>query len=354
MALCRQLVGLTSNRHMLLRRAGLPLFALFLPFSLLLGSVSRQPPLKLKIIAFNTHLLPRIALRIAGRRGQGPYRAQAIGRRLANYDVVGLSEVFDGERRSELIGSLQQASGNAFNAVWYGRPRGRAFTNSGLLFLSRYPVESQHLITFRHASRFLTHGFRADAFAAKGAIHARITLGDDPPQAIDCFLTHLDSRSASARAGQLGDLVRFIAAHASPQRPAILMGDFNIAADFPLEPSGASHGSLYQQLLTALAVSGIDWIDVWPSLGSGPGGTSAATEEQGGRRIDYVFVSAGNASAACAMRPTRIAVERFYDPRVAEGSLSDHAAVECDFELVFRSSGGSGRSRAQDSPAGNE
>jgi endonuclease/exonuclease/phosphatase family metal-dependent hydrolase len=349
---CRLLVGLKSNHPMLLRRTGLPLFALFLPFSLLLTTVSRQPQFRLKIVAFNTHLLPRIALGIAGRRGQGPYRAQAIGHRLASYDVLGLCEVFDGERRSELIGSLQQASGKAFNAVWYGRPRGRAFTNSGLLFLSRYPVESHHLITYRHASRFLTHGFRADAFAAKGAIHARIKLSDSPRQPIDCFLTHLDSRSASARAGQIDDLVRFIALHASPQRPAILMGDFNIAADFPLESPGATRGSLYQQLLAALTASGIDWIDVWPSLQSGPGGTSAATEEQGGRRIDYVFVSAGNASAACAMRPTRIAVERFYDPRVAEGSLSDHAAVECDFELVFRSSGGSGR--GEDSSARTE
>jgi hypothetical protein len=130
------------------------------------------------------------------------------------------------------------------------------------------------------------------------------------------------------------------------------MGDFNIAADFPLESPGATRGSLYQQLLAALTASGIDWIDVWPSLQSGPGGTSTATEGHGGRRIDYVFVSSANVSAACALRPTRVAVERFYDPRVVEGSLSDHAAVECDLEIAFRNSGASGH--GQDSSARSE
>ena len=324
---------------MLDRRRRLSLAGLFLPLTFLLGGVSRtlhapgavRQPFALKVIAFNTHLLPQIALGLAGNRGQSAYRAQAIGERLAGYDLVGLSEVFDNDRRHELIGSLQQASGDAFHQVWYPRPRGGGFANSGLLLLSRFPIESQHLLTYRHASRFLTHGFRADSFASKGAIHARIRLGGEPAVLVDCFLTHLESRSAAARARQLDDLARFIAEHASSERPAMLMGDLNVAADFPIA-AGGDVDSPYEQMLATLCSSGVDWIDIWPALGHGPGGTSVPEKEHGGRRIDYVFVSAPSRAASHALRPRRVAVERFIDPQVTAGTLSDHAAVECLLE----------------------
>lgn len=327
---------------MLDRQSRLSLVGLFLPLLLLLGGVSRphhapasaRQPLELKVIAFNTHLLPRIALGLAGNRGQGACRAQAIGTRLARYDLVGLSEVFDDERRTELIGRLQQVSGDAFHQVWYPRPRGGGFANSGLLLLSRFPIESHHLLTYRHASRFLTHGFRADSFASKGAIHARIRLGGEPAALVDCFLTHLESRSAAARARQLEDLARFIAEHSSPERPAILMGDLNVAADFPIEAGEhGEHGeSPYVRLLATLRSSGVDWNDVWSALDNRAGGTSAPETEHGGRRIDYVFVSAPCRAASHALRPKRVAVERFIDPQLAEGTLSDHAVVECLLE----------------------
>ncbi len=191
-------------------------------------------------------------------------------------------------------------------------------------------------MTYRDASRFISHGFRADGFAAKGVLHARIRLGDAPGESLDCFLTHLESRSAPARKSQLEELARFIAAHASTERPAVLLGDLNIAADYPPCPAKGVSASPYQELLAALASSGLAWIDVWPSLDSGAGGTSEPLDERGGRRIDYVFISAAHDSARNSLRPTSANVERFLDDKVKEGSLSDHAAVVCELEIQVR------------------
>jgi endonuclease/exonuclease/phosphatase family metal-dependent hydrolase len=290
----------------------------------------------LRIVAYNTHLRPGMALQVAGPRGQAAYRAEAIGRRLAEYDLAGLCEVFDSQRRDELIGGAATAAPSAFTSLWFPKPRGRSLTNSGLLLLSRLPIEASHLLTYRHASRFISHGFRADGFAAKGVLHARLKLSDASGDSLDCFVTHLESHSASARKSQLEELARFIAAHASTERPAVLMGDLNIAADCPLRPNELTAASPYQELLAALESSGVEWIDVWPALQTGAGGTSDPMDGRGGRRIDYVFVSAAHASARNSLRPTSVSVERFLDDHVKEGSLSDHAAVVCELEIQVR------------------
>ncbi len=71
----------------------------------------------LRIVAFNTHLLPGIALQVAGHRGLAAYRAEAIGRRLADFDVAGLCEVFDSQRRDELIGGAATAAPERFHVA---------------------------------------------------------------------------------------------------------------------------------------------------------------------------------------------------------------------------------------------
>lgn len=65
---------------------------LFAPPSL--GS-ERVPAVSLRILAHNVHLLPNVALKVAGNRGDTKYRAKQIGKKLAAYDIVGLCEVFD-------------------------------------------------------------------------------------------------------------------------------------------------------------------------------------------------------------------------------------------------------------------
>jgi endonuclease/exonuclease/phosphatase family metal-dependent hydrolase len=289
----------------------------------------------LRVIAFNTHLLPAVALAIAGHRSQGDYRSRAIGRRMTDFDIVGLCEVFDEASREQLIDAVRANSADSFAALWYPKPRGRGLTNSGLLLLSRLPIEEHHLLTYRHASRFLTDGFKAEGLAAKGAIHARLKFGDAAGESMDCFLTHLESRSSAARERQLEELARFIAEHAERNRPAILLGDLNVAADIPNREMAGAADSPYQRMLATLRTADLEFIDVWPTLQLEAGGTSDPLAEDGGRRIDYCFVSAPNGGSA-SLRPMSVNVERFLDSHLAEGSLSDHAAVECELSLVVR------------------
>lgn len=273
-------------------------------------------------LAWNTHLLPRIGERFAGKRSRSDYRATGIGSAVAEYDLVGLCEVFDTAYRQSLIDAAQSQSHDAFQVLWTPKPAGRGWTGSGLLLLSRFPIESHHALTYTHASQFAAHGFRADSFAAKGALHARLRLSERPVISIDCFLTHLESRSDAARSQQLEELAQFIGEHADQNRPALLLGDLNVPGDDQVDAKDTS--SPYGKLLSILSQTGTKWIDAWSVAGHGHGGTSEPLDEKGGRRIDYVFVSAARDQR---IRVLDAEVLRFLDQEVPEGSLSDHSGV---------------------------
>jgi endonuclease/exonuclease/phosphatase family metal-dependent hydrolase len=295
----------------------------------LLPPVAATAPVRL--LFFNTHLLPAIAQTLAGHRGQDDYRTAAIAAQLDRYDLIGLCEVFESRRRQEIIHILQQNSHHAFHAIEQSKPWGRHLIGSGLLLLSRYRIVGEpHFLTYKDASRVLTNGWKADGFAAKGAIHAQLRLSEHPPAHVDCFLTHLESVSSSARGEQIKELAGFIAAHASPDRPAILMGDLNVTADYPLTaPSTATE---YGQLTSALLYGQERFVDLWPAFHAERGGTSDALALENARRIDYVFLSPPT-SMGPMLAPTEIRVEPFLDAKVKQGSLSDHAGVACQFTL---------------------
>lgn len=318
-------------------RLAVPACAVLFPSGLLQGqsTVAQQTnqAIDLRVISYNVHLLPKIAERFAGVRGNSKYRAGEIAGQLAGYDLIGLCETFNKRRRNELICKFT-ATNTKFHIVHSPKPTGRAFTSGGLLLASRYPIVTSHVLTYQHASRFRTYGFRADGFSAKGVIHARIRLQESPELLIDCFLTHLESISSSARAKQIETLGNFMAQHSSPRRPAILMGDLNVKADFPLREKDAANASEYQQLLAVFAQKRLSLLDVWPLLQSSRGGTSDALAQNGGDRIDYLFVSKPADRTSARIHPKRVRTLRFLDDKVPEGSLSDHAAVECTLRYI--------------------
>ena len=284
-----------------------------------------------RLLFFNTHLLPAIAQHVAGRRGQDDYRTAAIANQLDRFDLVGLCEVFESRRRQEIVRILQQSSCSAFHSIEQPKPWGRHIIGSGLLLVSRYPIVGDpHFLTYKSASRVLTNGWKADGFAAKGAIHAQLQLSEQPRAHIDCFLTHLESVSSTARAEQIKELAGFIATHVSPDRPAILMGDLNVAADFPV--NAASTATEYGQLVAALLYGQQRFVDLWPALYIERGGTSDALAPEQSRRIDYVFLSPPPAIGPM-LAPTRVRIEPFLDEKVKQGSLSDHAGIACEFAL---------------------
>jgi endonuclease/exonuclease/phosphatase family metal-dependent hydrolase len=297
--------------------------------------VEQSRSVSLRIVTYNAHLLPGAAAGVAGERGAAKYRAGAIAEQLVEYDLIGICEAFDRVHSQTLIDAFQAGDPDRFQVAKGPKRSGRRLVGGGLLLLSRYPIEESHTTTYKHSSRFLTSGFKADGFAAKGALHARIRIGDDPHAVIDCFLTHLESRSKRARARQIKQLAEFIELHSTPQYPIVVMGDFNVAADAPNAVEQNGNKTPYQRLRAAMAHNDRQLIDVGSMFPKSRGGTSDALAEDGGGRIDYVFVSDPQATDASRLEPKEARTLPLLDDKVPEGSLSDHLGVACRIEFLW-------------------
>ncbi|RCS48235.1 hypothetical protein DTL42_13600 [Bremerella cremea] len=290
---------------------------------------AETPPV-LRTIAYNAHLLPSVALPIAGKRSGGDYRAEKIGEQVASYDLIGLTEVFDATYRESLIDQVQSQAEQEFHVALGPERSGRHMVGGGLLLLSKYPILETHTVTYQNATWFFTHGFRADGFAAKGALHVRILVDEQTGSAVDCFLTHLDSRSANVRREQLQEFCTFIAEYQQKENPVLLLGDFNIAATEP-----TSYNTEYDNLLAQIDRLRVQrFVDVGSSLSGGPTGSSDALASGGGRRIDYIFAANPVATQGLRLVPQAARHLPFRDEQVPEGSLSDHLAVACEFALT--------------------
>lgn len=300
-----------------------------LPYSC--SRADQQEIREIEVIAYNVHLLPKVASNVAGKRSNGDYRAKAIGEQIAQYDILGISEAFDPAYSQTLIETLQVKSSEAFTLVKGPGRSGRHLISSGLLLATRYPVSETHTVTYSHASRFITSGFKADGFAAKGALHARIQIGEHPTRQVDLFLTHMESRSSDARDRQIEQFAKFFKQHSTAGVPAILMGDFNVEAGRSSLALDVSRNSQYLRLVGTLQAPDRILVDAGKMVTSGPQGTSDAIAHDGGRRIDYVFLSQQPPSHNCQLRLLGATNLPMLDLNVPEGSLSDHLGVVCRF-----------------------
>ncbi len=300
-----------------------------------------------RVVSYNVHLLPEVAAHVAGKCGASGYRATAIGARLAPFDLIGISEAFDHDHTLALLNSLQTSSEVPLAIAWGPQRSGRHLIGSGLVLVSRWPIEQTHTITYSHASRFINSGFKADGFAAKGALHARLRIGEDPDARLDCFLTHLESRSEDARAKQIQELSAFIAQHASRDIPLIAMGDFNVEALEGEAQQYVSRDTPYHRLRRTLVYQGRSLLDVETIRQYGPAGTSDAVARDGGRRIDYIFFSLPKGTGRSQLTPLSAATLPMLDERVPEGALSDHVAVTCDARFSWRTRPSNHRTRVR-------
>jgi endonuclease/exonuclease/phosphatase family metal-dependent hydrolase len=283
----------------------------------------------LKVITYNVQFLPGPG-RLFNKRANAEYRARTLGGLLAAYDVIGLNEVFDDTPRRLLTEGLRAELGDAFHCVTAPDGERSAFgVDSGLMLVSRLPVVARHSLRYGNDSSPLKHGFLADGFAAKGALHARLSRGPDAPadDCLDVFVTHLESREAAVREKQYAQFAGFVREHSGPGHPALLLGDFNTDGGPRAQQDPRS---AYHRLLAALRPrrDGAEVRDLWPLLSKGPGGTSDQETDEGGKRIDYIFLA--NPAGARPLRPQRVRVNRFLDGKVK--ALSDHSAVEAELE----------------------
>ncbi|MBX7164976.1 MAG: endonuclease/exonuclease/phosphatase family protein [Pirellulales bacterium] len=280
-----------------------------------------------RAISYNVQFLPSLAS-IANKRGNTKYRAAELGRKLAVYDIVGLQEVFDDAPRNLLLAGLKQAWGDAYAEAVHPRPADGRF-NGGLAIATRLPILAWHATYYTKSSQPKEYGLRADGFAAKGVLHARIARSAERrDEFVDVFITHLEAAADELRPSQYKELAAFIAEHHDPAHPMLVMGDFNTHGN-PADQDDAT--SAYHQVLTDMrgAAPKLRLVDLWPTLhGRELGGTNEQESTEIGNRIDYIFLA--NPVTAELLRPRAVRVNPFPDEKTK--FLSDHSAVEADLE----------------------
>lgn len=300
---------------------------LFAMFAAPAPAADPPPTAPLRVISYNVQFLPSIAAMV-NKRGDPRYRARELGRVLAEYDIIGLNEVFDDRPRELLLEGLKQAWGDAYNAVVHPKPGDGRF-NGGLAIATRLPILASHSTIYTQASSPKKYGLGADGYAAKGVLHARIARSpEQKDQFIDVFITHMEAREDALRPSQYKELAAFMAEHHDPAQPVLVMGDFNTHGN-PEDQDDKD--SPYNLLLSDLrgAVPAQDLLDLWPALhGRELGGTNEQESSDEGNRIDYIFLS--NPKGAALLKPLAVRVNPF--PNEKTKFLSDHSAVEADLE----------------------
>ncbi len=283
----------------------------------------------LRVISYNVQFLPGPAA-IANKRKEASYRAQTIGQKLTEYDIIGLNELFDDKPKELVLAEIKQAWGDQANILVSPKIRPDRFTG-GLAIISRYPFLETNVHTYTQSSSPEKHGFMADGFAMKGILHARIALTEDhsSENSIDVFVTHLEAREPAIRPSQYAEFADFLGKHSAPTRPAILLGDFNTrGGQEERDDKQSAYNDMTGRFQAACEESAL--IDLWPAIGKGVGGTTDQESQDGGKRIDYIFLLSPNRNSAPKLKGTQVAVNRFLDDRVY--SLSDHSAVEATIE----------------------
>jgi endonuclease/exonuclease/phosphatase family metal-dependent hydrolase len=286
-------------------------------------------PATLRVITFNVQFLPNVAAYF-NKRNDASYRAQAIGKAVAGFDIIGLNELFDLRHREELLAELRNAWGDSHCHV-VTAPKDQyslVGIDSGLAIVTRFPIVESHSVPYGIGSSVAKYGMKADGLAAKGILHARVAMPND--RLMDVFVTHLESLDSDIKRQQYAILSKTIHRYADGKLPVLLLGDFNTSGD---KPERENETSEYANLLKSLngGRPGASFLDLWPHLHADGGGTSDPGNGNGGSRIDYIFVSE-NPQNRARLTPIRVDVEPFLNKRTQ--TLSDHAAVKA--ELIYQ------------------
>lgn len=304
----------------------LPYVIVFCCILLVAGS-SRAESLQgetLRVATYNVQFLPGMASAMNERK-EPHYRAARIAEEMAAFDIVALQEVFHPRFRDLIVDGLREQWGNV-NTVVSPKPEGQF--NGGCLLATRLPIVNTGAMIFENYSHPDDYGVRADGYAAKGVIHARIARGDDNlDDTIDVFVTHLEARADHLRPLQYVEMAAFVREHYEPTRPALLMGDFNTNGVSAERDNPASqYAALRRELSGAIGEASL--VDVWTQLeGDAYGGTTHQDSTERGKRIDLIFL-ANPPEPAVQLEPQRIWVNLYRDEKVV--ALSDHNAVEAE------------------------
>lgn len=283
---------------------------------------------KIKVLTYNVQFLPGVGAS-ANKRPDPEYRASRIAEEAAKFDIVGLQETFEVKHRNAIKDGVKTAWKGELNSIESPQPAG-FLTNGGCLLMTRMPIVETDAVVYKHFSSPKDYGFRADGFAAKGAIWARIARSESAKDDyIDVFVTHLEARADEMRPFQYQELADFIKAKSDPKRPMLLLGDLNTRGMAEMRKDPASQYSVMMKAFNAARGEG-GVLDTWVALmGDKLGGTTEQESSEIGKRIDYILL--GNPKPpAPQLKPVSIQVNTYQDPKVT--ALSDHNAVAAEFE----------------------
>ncbi len=282
----------------------------------------------IRVITYNVQFLPGIAAS-QNKRPEPEYRSKRIAEEVSTFDIVALQETFELRHRNAIKEGVKSAWAGKLNSIESPDEKGR-MTNGGCLLMTRLPIVASGAIVYKNFSAPEEYGFRADGFAAKGAIWARIAKSESATtDFIDVFVTHLEARADEKRPLQYAELAAFIKEKSDPLKPMLLLGDLNTRG---MSAERADPKSQYSQMTAAFGgargEAGIT--DVWVALkGDALGGTSDQESADIGKRIDYVLLS-NPIDPAAKLLPKHIEVKTYQDSKVT--ALSDHNAVFAELE----------------------
>lgn len=296
-------------------------FAVALSFS---GAAAAVDGEDLTVITYNVQFLPGMASALNERK-EPVYRASRIAEEMSKFDIVGLQETFHPRFREQIVNELREHWDGELNQFESPTPSDRV--NGGCIVLTRLPILETNAMIFENYSTPEEYGVRADGYAAKGVIHARVAQDGNKDNAIDVYVTHLEARADHLRPLQYQEMAAFVKATADPKLPALFLGDFNTRGmkEYRDDPE-----SQYNQLMEALNVAaGREIVDLWLALRPDElGGTSEQESADVGKRIDYIFL-ANPVAPAARLEPKGVEVKLYQDEKVF--ALSDHNAVAATF-----------------------
>lgn len=311
------------------------------PFAGAEGTATKSTD-KIRVITYNVQFLPDPASS-KNERPNPIYRASRIAEEVSQFDIVALQETFHDIHRQALREQVEAAWNGRASSIHSPTPKG-FFTSGGCLLLSRLPFAKTGSTVYKNFSKPADYGLRADGFAAKGVIHARVISAldgsrgvDNVPaecdgavaDCVDCFVTHLEARDDALRPRQYLELAAFVKEQSKADSPVLILGDLNTRGgeQFRNEPE-----SQYAALVRALQAVKPDGevVDTWPHLkGAALGGTTHQESPEIGKRIDYIFLINPPRPHA-QLNPLSAQVRLFQDPQIV--ALSDHNAVVAEFE----------------------
>jgi endonuclease/exonuclease/phosphatase family metal-dependent hydrolase len=229
------------------------------------------------VVTYNIWGLPSPLLRHGERFEDLPEAINAL-----DADVVLVQEAFTSKAQA-----LTHLSKFPYFA-WGPKARFLHFS-SGLLILSRYPIDETARITYSRCGGF-------DCFANKGALYARIQVPGAGP--VSVFNTHLNANGyEAARVSQAAHLLRFVQAYARGL-PTVVGGDFNGDGQSLFQKAWRKTG---QALF--LRDAHADYVDAHPAVSASvreaftadPVHNPFLGHDETRRRLDHLYMMQGKA-----------------------------------------------------------